>query len=129
MTEDRVEPTREDVATRWLALIHGQVSRETVHDWAAQWVGKAPVSDPMVDTGLLHLHGFGLTVGTSPSYSPDRQSGAYMHSDEDIARAYERWQADCVKFDTDREGFRREKRAAAEAYLERERRNKGGRSG
>jgi hypothetical protein len=124
MPDGRSDPTRDDVTSHWVALIERRSTREAVHDWAAQWVGKVPVSDPMVDTALLYLHGFGLTVGPNPSYSTRRESGEYMHSDEEIVRAYERWRADCVKYDTDREGYLREKRAAAHSYLEREGRKK-----
>ncbi|MGP4112940.1 hypothetical protein ACTWP5_18770 [Streptomyces sp. 4N509B] len=118
-------PSRDDVAARWRALIDGNMTREDIHAWAAQWVGNVPISDPMVDTALLYLHGFGLTVGPNPSHPTDRTGDDYLHSDQDIVLAFERWQADCTKYDTDPERFRREKRAAAQAYLERERREKG----
>ncbi len=125
MTDDRPAPSREDVDARWVALIEGRTTREEVHAWASQWVGKVPVHDPMVDSALLHLHGFGLWVGANPSYVSARRSDDYLHSDEEVVNAYRRWQADCVKFDTDREGYLREKRAAVEAHLEQERRKNG----
>lgn len=122
MSEETVGPTRQEVSSHWMALIQGLENREGVHNWAAQWVGKIPVSDPMVDLGLLYLHGFGLHENSDPSRSTGEGGEEYLHSDEDIASSFERWRGECMMYDTDRERYRREKRAAAEAYLEAERR-------
>ncbi|MBQ1094075.1 hypothetical protein [Streptomyces sp. B93] len=116
LPEFRTGPTRADVEAQWRALIEGRLSRQDVHVWAAQWVGvpEARVVDPMVENGLLHLHGFSME---SPSAGAAK---TYMHPDDAVTAALERWRRDCVRFDQDPVGFLSERRAAARAYAARE---------
>jgi len=69
-------PSRQDVEQKLLGLLKGNVSREDVADWAAQWVRlECPgIEDRAVWSGLKHLAGADLKE------SPQ----SYLHHDIDF---------------------------------------------
>jgi hypothetical protein len=116
-------PTRDEVALHWSRLIGGQESREEAHRWAAQWVEaeEGGVADPMVGNALLRLHGFDMTRNPmNVSLMRHGEQGEFVHSREWIAESFQKWRAECNKYDADPEGFRAERRAAVREYLRRE---------
>lgn len=99
-------PDREQVARTWTALISGAITRTDAHSWAVPWVEDAPelVADPMTRNALLHLHGF------DQAYTPDGEVGHgvstdWLHSEEDIAAAFTRWQTATAEYDQDPVGY------------------------
>ncbi|MFE2537131.1 hypothetical protein [Streptomyces sp. NPDC059371] len=102
----RPAPSRKDVAAQWQALIAGDVTREAVHAWAASWVEDEAAFHvpPLVFGALQHLHGFDLC---RDPYRPgvlwhgSTSEGEWVHSPDEIAGAFARWQDRCNLQDAD----------------------------
>src|SRR5690606_36891970 len=105
MARDVVQspPTRKDVEARWRSLVQGRTSRRDVHEWTAEWVERrdSEIDDPMVRNALQHLHGFDLMRDASDGTVRHGAGESYVHSDDDIQRALNRWLANCQEFDAD----------------------------
>lgn len=115
------QPSRADVKGRWQALLDGQVTRCEVHEWASPWVEEwdALVVDPMIRTGLQHLHGFDLTYDSeSPSVVRHGMGKHYVHSRREIADALARWEATCSIYDSDPVAYLRQVKERATSELE-----------
>lgn len=102
-----------------------------MHEWAATWVEHRDdeITDPLVRTGLLHLHGFDMCYVDEDRRRVGHGPGASrVHSDRHIASTLERWLADCSDHDADPIAFmtaaRTRARAAAEAEASRRRRRR-----
>jgi hypothetical protein len=115
-------PDREQVARTWTDVISGVISRVDAHAWAAPWVEDEMerVTDPMVRNALLHLHGF------DQAYAEDGLVGHgastdWLHSDEDIAAAFARWQTATTEYDEDPAGYAARARQRAFEQLRKER--------
>lgn len=124
MTDDLPVPDREAVSSWWTGLIEGRLTRETVHNWAAQWVESetASMDDTMVMTALQHLHGFGLERNsTRPSLTSHSGHGSRVHSDQHIAEQFTRWTRACGHYDADPEEYSRQRREEGRALELRER--------
>jgi hypothetical protein len=114
-------PDREQVARTWTELISGAITRADAHSWAVPWVEDAPerVPDPMTRNALLHLHGF------DQAYTGDGEVGHgvsidWLHSEEDIASAFTRWQTATAEYDQDPAGYAARARRRALEQLRRE---------
>jgi hypothetical protein len=75
-------PISEEVESRWLELIAGEVTRERWHDWAAP-LRLADNSDslmpaPLAMSGLQYLHGFTALPPAGPECS-DAASCLFLH--------------------------------------------------
>lgn len=98
-------PSRDDVTSRWIALIEGLVTREEVHDWTVPWVeGEGdvvgPPSDVMVGTALQNLHGFTMAyLPETPNLIHHGPPGIYVKSLDDIKGAFEWWLGRCREWD------------------------------
>jgi len=96
-------PTRDQVETRWLALLSGDLSREEVHVWTVPYVeGDAEPADPIAFMGVTTLHGLDLAAGSSGQpehgWAPGR---TYVHSDLAIAKQLEEWREHAASHDRD----------------------------
>lgn len=104
-------PSREEVAAQWRALAAGDVTREAVHGWAAQWVegeGASVGLAPLVLTALQHLHGFDLCRDPSRPgvhWHGASGEGEWVNSLDDIAGGLARWQETCDLYDADPQGW------------------------
>ena len=114
-------PGREQVVRTWTELISGAITRADAHSWAAPWVEDAPerVPDPMTRNALLYLHGF------DQAYTDDGKVGHgvsndWLHSEEDIASALNRWQAATAEYDQDPAGYAARARRRALEQLRKE---------
>lgn len=107
MSDDEVSepaPSRAQVAARWRALAAGAATREEIHAWAAAWVedeGGLDDVTPLIFGALQHLHGFDLCrdprrPGTVWHGSAGEGESAWVHSREDIADGFARWQERCA---------------------------------
>jgi len=95
-------PSRADVAAWWRDLLEGRCSREEIHERVRPWVEERPeaLGDPITSMGLQHLHGFALSTN---------ERAGYLHSDQDIRAAFERWLAHGERFDADPDGWQRDR--------------------
>lgn len=89
-------PSRDDVADLWERLVRGEISREQVHEWAKPWVEERDdeVSDALVRTALLRLHGFDMIFvdeNRKVVRHGGQGSGSYVHSAQAIADAFDQW--------------------------------------
>jgi hypothetical protein len=99
-----VVPVRLDAKERWHALAEGRATRREVHEWAAPWVEErdSEVKDPMLRSALQYLHGFDLTHDSeSPGVMRHGTGQRYVHSDQEIAEAFARWEENCQLYDSD----------------------------
>ncbi|MFC5752293.1 hypothetical protein [Actinomadura rugatobispora] len=97
-------PSRTEVEARWIALTTGSATREAVHAWTLQWVEgeHATVTDPMVWSALLRLHGFDMTATPeAPNMIGHGGRGRYVHPDAHIARELACWRVACREYDAD----------------------------
>ena len=99
-------PSREQVAAWWRDLLGGRCSREETFDRVRPWVEDQPeaVDDPITSMGLQHLHGFALTV--------EGRAG-YLHDDQEIGAAFERWLTHGTRFDADPVSWKRDRYSQA----------------
>lgn len=112
-------PTREHIESWWLGILECRTSREDAHDWAEplMFAEYSTTPDAMVMSALQYLHGFDLTF--SP---PDRNlvrhgpPGEYLKTLDDVRGDFERWQADCVAYDRDPDGFSARQRVATRRH-------------
>ncbi|WP_284750655.1 hypothetical protein [Amycolatopsis sp. RTGN1] len=115
-------PDREQVTRTWTELISGVITRADAHAWAVPWVEDetARVPDPRTRDALLHLHGF------DQAYTGDGMVGHgvstdWLHSEEDIATAFARWQTATTEYDKDPAGYASRARQRALEQLRQER--------
>jgi hypothetical protein len=99
-------PDRAQAARTWTELISGVITRAYAHAWAVPWVEAEleRVTDPMTGNALLHLHGFDLAY-TADGLVGHGVSLDWLHSEEDIAAAFARWQAATAEYDRDPAGY------------------------
>jgi hypothetical protein len=103
-------PLRAEVVAAWRAVIAGERTRESVHDWSVPWVegefAIGPPRDLMAGTGLQYLHGLDMTADPgSPGLIGHGGSGRYVLSGDEMAGTLAHWLALCRDYDGDPEGF------------------------
>lgn len=117
MMDHHSVPVRSDAKERWRALLEGRRTRREVHEWAAPWVEErdSEVEDPMLRNALQYLHGFDLTrdSGNPSVMRHDKGGDGYVHSDEEIADALARWEANCRLYDSDPAAYLRQAKERA----------------
>ena len=109
-----VNPTRDDVESRWRQVIDGMLTREEVHAWSAAWVdSKEELDDAVVELGLVHLYGFDLSRrGPADTSNGLQKHGGgpgrvYLRPVADIAAELEQWRRDVDAIDEDPAEWRR----------------------
>jgi hypothetical protein len=115
-------PDREQAARTWTELISGVITRADTHAWAVRWVEDETerVTDPMTRDALLHLHGFDLVCFGDGKVGHGGGTD-WLHSEEDIAAAFARWQTATAEYDRDPAGYRAKARKRALGQLRKER--------
>lgn len=118
-------PTRDEVGAAWHGLLDGSLTREKVHDWAVPWVEGAEVGQPpdgLVESAMQTLHGFTMTFDpATPHLVHHGPPGTYLKSAADMRSDLDRWERACCEHDQDPAGWRAERLAVAQAYLDQHR--------
>lgn len=112
---DSPSPTREDVTSVWTRIVSGEISRESAHEWAAEWVERSGLksSDPMVRRALTSIHGFdSASESGSPHLVHHGPPGDYLRSLETIRDELAQWVFNCKAYDSDPQWLERRVRDA-----------------
>ncbi|WP_156926189.1 hypothetical protein [Glycomyces arizonensis] len=91
------------MSERWTGLLNHDLTREEVHDWAKPWVEERDdeITDAMVRSALLRLHGFGMVyVDADRTVVRHGSEGPYVHSEHAMAAAFDQWEAKCREIPT-----------------------------
>ncbi|MEU7630298.1 hypothetical protein AB0C34_09975 [Nocardia sp. NPDC049220] len=92
-------PRRSAIEKTWRRVIAGELTRETVHDWAARWVEDADADGPrdvMVMSGLQYLHGLDMTANpAAPNIVSHGGSNPYVLSQIEMQARLEHWLTAC----------------------------------
>ena len=110
-----LEPrSREDVASRWLAVARGEVDRVAVSRWAEALVFMrfAALSDPLAMQALQYLDGFDLAYRSQDHRLVGHgRPQVHVRSLDQGAQELSAWRLRCVAYDADPAGWVRDRDA------------------
>jgi hypothetical protein len=86
--------TRADVEEKWMAFAEERMTATEVHAWADQRIREVG-HEPLAIHGLQNLHGL--------------SAPPFRGSSDEVLRGLADWQAECVAYDRDPDGWSRER--------------------